>query len=196
MMGTPTVPRRSLLSALPALTLALFLAPVAAGLIGTWLPAFGYFPALGGESFTLAPWAKLPAGARGPEVLEPPPAWMARIEEEVRRRYARWALHDGDSDRAAPQPAQRAAGTHPGAVPGAGCRRPDRHLAARLRLLPCARRRELHAGTLGKAARPARPCGVAAPHLRSEEHTSELQSLMRISYAVFCLKKKNKTTSA
>src|SRR3546814_1596695 len=28
---------------------------------------------------------------------------------------------------------------------------------------------------------------------RSEEHTSELQSLMRISYAVFCLKKKNKT---
>src|SRR3546814_3432494 len=29
---------------------------------------------------------------------------------------------------------------------------------------------------------------------RSEEHTSELQSLMRISYAVFCLKKKNKHT--
>src|SRR3546814_7974719 len=29
--------------------------------------------------------------------------------------------------------------------------------------------------------------------IRSEEHTSELQSLMRISYAVFCLKKKNKT---
>src|SRR3546814_1549189 len=32
--------------------------------------------------------------------------------------------------------------------------------------------------------------------VRSEEHTSELQSLMRISYAVFCLKKKkNKTTN-
>src|SRR3546814_10480644 len=31
--------------------------------------------------------------------------------------------------------------------------------------------------------------------LRSEEHTSELQSLMRISYAVFCLKKKNKATN-
>src|SRR3546814_5500352 len=30
---------------------------------------------------------------------------------------------------------------------------------------------------------------------RSEEHTSELQSLMRISYAVFCLKKKNKKIS-
>src|SRR3546814_5841230 len=31
------------------------------------------------------------------------------------------------------------------------------------------------------------------PEARSEEHTSELQSLMRISYAVFCLKKKTKT---
>src|SRR3546814_4356574 len=31
---------------------------------------------------------------------------------------------------------------------------------------------------------------AAAAQLRSEEHTSELQSLMRISYAVFCLKKK------
>src|SRR3546814_9930725 len=34
--------------------------------------------------------------------------------------------------------------------------------------------------------------GITQP--RSEEHTSELQSLMRISYAVFCLKKKNTTT--
>src|SRR3546814_687452 len=33
--------------------------------------------------------------------------------------------------------------------------------------------------------------GWAAAAMRSEEHTSELQSLMRISYAVFCLKKKN-----
>src|SRR3546814_4621872 len=32
-----------------------------------------------------------------------------------------------------------------------------------------------------------------AEELRSEEHTSELQSLMRISYAVFCLKKKKQT---
>src|SRR3546814_2595323 len=31
--------------------------------------------------------------------------------------------------------------------------------------------------------------------IRSEEHTSELQSLMRISYAVFCLKKKRKKTT-
>src|SRR3546814_10277579 len=34
----------------------------------------------------------------------------------------------------------------------------------------------------------------SAPPKRSEEHTSELQSLMRISYAVFCLKKKTKNT--
>src|SRR3546814_2585697 len=34
-----------------------------------------------------------------------------------------------------------------------------------------------------------------AQHFRSEEHTSELQSLMRISYAVFCLKKKKKHTT-
>src|SRR3546814_6436877 len=32
-------------------------------------------------------------------------------------------------------------------------------------------------------------------HGRSEEHTSELQSLMRLSYAVFCLKKKKQTTN-
>src|SRR3546814_8995359 len=36
--------------------------------------------------------------------------------------------------------------------------------------------------------------GKQTPRTRSEEHTSELQSLMRISYAVFCLKKKKKTT--
>src|SRR3546814_10712362 len=34
------------------------------------------------------------------------------------------------------------------------------------------------------------PLGTANSFARSEEHTSELQSLMRISYAVFCLKKK------
>src|SRR3546814_2638818 len=42
---------------------------------------------------------------------------------------------------------------------------------------------------LGFHARPA-----DSRRSRSEEHTSELQSLMRISYAVFCLKKKKKTT--
>src|SRR3546814_3259436 len=37
---------------------------------------------------------------------------------------------------------------------------------------------------------------LAFPHPRSEEHTSELQSLMRISYAVFCLKKKRQNTKS
>src|SRR3546814_2521268 len=40
---------------------------------------------------------------------------------------------------------------------------------------------------------PCRAPGVE--DCRSEEHTSELQSLMRISYAVFCLKKKTKTVT-
>src|SRR3546814_7072500 len=39
---------------------------------------------------------------------------------------------------------------------------------------------------------PPRDRQRAGAEYRSEEHTSELQSLMRISYAVFCLKKKNK----
>src|SRR3546814_4972596 len=67
--------------------------------------------------------------------------------------------------------------------------------------------RDRHAGSAGgQAPAPAAPCGrarrtarsgtAASGHRksdrsqRSEEHTSELQSLMRISYAVFCLKKK------
>src|SRR3546814_4964049 len=58
---------------------------------------------------------------------------------------------------------------------------------------------------LPQTVRPGRDQPVAGPadprqcpptglddRRRSEEHTSELQSLMRISYAVFCLKKKNK----
>src|SRR3546814_10355711 len=42
--------------------------------------------------------------------------------------------------------------------------------------------------------RPVGPGPGSAVNLRSEEHTSELQSLMRISYAVFCLKKKKLET--
>src|SRR3546814_4584569 len=47
------------------------------------------------------------------------------------------------------------------------------------------------------AAAPRRgPAPASCRAARSEEHTSELQSLMRISYAVFCLKKKKKPTSS
>src|SRR3546814_10563262 len=50
----------------------------------------------------------------------------------------------------------------------------------------------------GKSERSDARLGYRSGHyprtlVRSEEHTSELQSLMRISYAVFCLKKKNNT---
>src|SRR3546814_9505287 len=53
----------------------------------------------------------------------------------------------------------------------------------------------------GKADDPRATTSMRLSHAyppeqqRSEEHTSELQSLMRISYAVFCLKKKNTTTN-
>src|SRR3546814_8258082 len=52
----------------------------------------------------------------------------------------------------------------------------------------------VEAGAQGghKLARGYGPVATWSAH-RSEEHTSELQSLMRISYAVFCLKKKNQT---
>ena len=43
----------------PALALALFLAPIAAGLLGTLLPALGYLPAIGGERLSLQPWRDL-----------------------------------------------------------------------------------------------------------------------------------------
>src|SRR3546814_2411219 len=64
-------------------------------------------------------------------------------------------------------------------------------------------------GTMLGVCRPDMPEGVEAPldwlalyaqdktgydNLRSEEHTSEVQSLMRISYAVLCFKKTKKTT--
>src|SRR3546814_1271845 len=53
-------------------------------------------------------------------------------------------------------------------------------------LLPCRARSWFAARSRGRRTRRA------GDRARSEEHTSELQSLMRISYAVFCLKKKKK----
>src|SRR3546814_20114177 len=48
--------------------------------------------------------------------------------------------------------------------------------------------------TVGRFADLAGPLGGLGVGCRSEEHTSELQSLMRISYAVFCLEKKKRST--
>src|SRR3546814_940080 len=52
-------------------------------------------------------------------------------------------------------------------------------------------RRQMKAAIGGAACRGNNP-GSVLKSFRSEEHTSELQSLMRISYAVFCLKKKKR----
>src|SRR3546814_2027129 len=67
----------------------------------------------------------------------------------------------------------------------------------------CDKRQEARAGTnqtralcssmLAVGFPPLRMLYSGTQQIRSEEHTSELQSLMRISYAVFCLKKKNTT---
>src|SRR3546814_9845829 len=51
---------------------------------------------------------------------------------------------------------------------------------------------ELLLGALGSAEKHGLTGAMFLPEGRSEEHTSEIQSLMRISYAVFCLKKKKK----
>src|SRR3546814_1228464 len=50
-------------------------------------------------------------------------------------------------------------------------------------------------GDVGIDQRTAGGLGVDRREMRSEEHTSELQSLMRISYAVFCLQKKHTNNS-
>src|SRR3546814_993923 len=72
--------------------------------------------------------------------------------------------------------------------PGRAAARAMSHGAPRW-LQPCARRRRT-----GEYSFSILMTGAKASCMRSEEHTSELQSLMRISYAVFCLKKKNRTS--
>src|SRR3546814_3152159 len=65
------------------------------------------------------------------------------------------------------------------------------------RRLPAATARAEILEVLARVRLPE-PAGLLKryPHQRSEEHTSELQSLMRTPYAVFCLKKKNTPNTA
>src|SRR3546814_1051380 len=86
----------------------------------------------------------------------------------------------------------------------------DSHTSLSPTLRPSSRpseQREREPGPMAEAGHQAQPenfdlrwrrsAAEAAPEVgRSEEHTSELQSLMRTSYAVFCLKKKNNTSHA
>src|SRR3546814_8834849 len=108
--------------------------------------------------------------------LRPPP-----LGEQVPHRRAPAAQADGRGD-----------GNHE----CAGRKEPDScrgaatvdRVPAAARMAPPAAPRAADADVL--CFRFGRP-GLRQPISRSEEHTSELQSLMRISYAVFCLKKKN-----
>src|SRR3546814_8998354 len=77
----------------------------------------------------------------------------------------------------------------------------ERQAFAKLRIQPCAKKSKNLRMSSFQAARSSASSGWARTGSassncesatgRSDEHTSELQSLMRISYAVFCLKKKN-----
>src|SRR3546814_8375160 len=67
-------------------------------------------------------------------------------------------------------------------------RHPSAHRAPRARSAPAGASRQR---TSSFPVPEGSTVAAALTDRRSEEHTSELQSLMRISYAVFCLKKKN-----
>src|SRR3546814_1739180 len=73
-----------------------------------------------------------------------------------------------------------------------------RSFAQRDRDAPVGKAAQVVAGAVERIDDPGMAAGPAVALLRanqrSEEHTSELQSLMRISYAVFCLTKKKKQT--
>src|SRR3546814_10464773 len=81
-----------------------------------------------------------------------------------------------------------------GRPPAIGPRRAERgrrQHPERARDRPCPVRQDVAEGVLGDDH--VELFRIANQLQRSEEHTSELQSLMRISYAVFCLKKKKRT---
>src|SRR3546814_2904807 len=75
-------------------------------------------------------------------------------------------------------------------VPHHGVKRGTRGMRTRSRRSGQWFTRMLDASAGSSRASRCRAASTRARHQRSEEHTSELQSLMRISYAVFCLKKK------
>src|SRR3546814_1063632 len=72
-------------------------------------------------------------------------------------------------------------------------RRPSLHRRIVLKLSPMGHVSTRTAGKRDQQRGALPGAGIGDVILRSEEHTSELQSLMRISYAVFCLKKKKQT---
>src|SRR3546814_4904866 len=116
---------------------------------------------------------------------------VQRLLRAALSRAARERRRDAAGARAG---ARRAGDLSSRAHPAADDDRRDDRVRALLPRL-CERlgepRRADRAGLIGQF--PIRPCPLWGGE-RSEEHTSELQSLMRISYAVFCLKKKKQRT--
>src|SRR3546814_5407597 len=119
-----------------------------------------------------------------------------------RRRHTRCALVTGVQTCALPISWERSARLWPCHPCRAAPRSEMRHLQAPRRHIRASRFRVVHAAPTARSlrnsalltpvcVRPDAPMTTPA-RARSEEHTSELQSLMRISYAVFCLKKKKK----
>src|SRR3546814_8430205 len=80
-----------------------------------------------------------------------------------------------------------------GSSPEIPLHRPSLHATSRISAI---RKTNMFDGA-GQRSLPMGPQSAAEPDrvIRSEEHTSELQSLMRTSYAVFCLKKKTEQTT-
>src|SRR3546814_6895437 len=115
-----------------------------------------------------------------------------------RRRHTRCALVTGVQTCALPISLYRTcAGNRPPRAPEGACKVGDRRRCNRPgRCSPAGNPYFEHAEHVWRRSRGCRDwlyrpaCAAATPDRRSEEHTSELQSLMRISYAVFCLKKK------
>src|SRR3546814_3990222 len=116
-------------------------------------------------------------------------------------RISDWSSDVCSSDlsgrpRASPQGAVAASGNH-GASGGCGGRLdrrfPHRRRSNRTRAIGS---RHFGAPQADARAFPGISIGKYDAGPRSEEHTSELQSLMRISYAVFCLKKKKQTNNS
>src|SRR3546814_5419355 len=122
----------------------------------------------------------VPTKAGAGTAIQPAPAVACRV-----RRHGRHAGLAPGLDRA--EANRRSAGRDT-----ARRRRVRRLTGSRCRLCWFAWQRRYPRKRSGCSANPIELEGANVECGRSEEHTSELQSLMRISYAVFCLKKKTK----
>src|SRR3546814_6820347 len=123
---------------------------------------------------------------------------MGRIEDRSGRSsldFARTHAHrvaHADSTRPSPLPFSRGTASRGHLAPGSGAIAPSPgHLPFQI----AARGEWPRALRKVRAMTKKNKNGAAMPLIRSEEHTSELPSLMRISYAVFALKKKKKKKS-